>query len=120
MEALFKTLAANVALGCELIAILILAVGALESAWSLVRHFPRIDQPRFIRGIWLRFATRILLSLELTVGADIVRTAISPTWNDIGQLAAIVAIRTVLNVFLERDIEASERLRVMPDADATG
>lgn len=38
------------------------------------------------------------------VAADIVRSAISPTWSDIGQLGAIAAIRTVLNYFLERDI----------------
>ena len=57
----------------------------------------------------LLFATRIVLALELTLAADIVRTAIAPTWNDIGQLAAIATIRTVLNVFLERDIEASTR-----------
>ena len=31
---------------------------------------------------------------------------IAPTWDDIGQLAAIAAIRTFLNYFLERDLEA--------------
>jgi len=35
-----------------------------------------------------------------------VRSAIAPTWNDIGQLAAIAAIRTFLNHFLERDLAA--------------
>ena len=54
----------------------------------------------------LRFASWILLSLEFALAADIVRTAIAPTWDDIGQLAAIAAIRTFLNYFLERDLEA--------------
>lgn len=110
MEALFKIFAEDVALGCEVIAILLLGLGALETAWLLVRRLGRLADPRFLKGIWLRFASRILLALELTVAADIVRTAIAPTWNAIGQLAAIVAIRTVLNLFLERDIEASERM----------
>jgi hypothetical protein len=44
--------------------------------------------------------------LEFALGADIVRTAIAPTWDDIGQLAAIAAIRTFLNFFLERDLDA--------------
>jgi len=36
--------------------------------------------------------------------ADIVRSAMAPAWDDIGQLAAIAAIRTFLNYFLERDL----------------
>jgi len=40
------------------------------------------------------------------MAADIIRTAISPTWTDIGQLGAIAAIRTFLNYFLERDLES--------------
>ena len=41
------------------------------------------------------------------LAADIVRTAIAPSWDDIGQLAAIAVIRTFLNYFLERDLEAA-------------
>jgi uncharacterized membrane protein len=114
LEALFKAFAGDVALGCEVLAILLLALGALETAWSLVRHLSRLGDLRFVKGLWLRFASRILLALELTVAADIVRTAIAPTWSDIGQLAAIAAIRTVLNFFLERDMESSERMGAEP------
>jgi uncharacterized membrane protein len=38
-----------------------------------------------------------------------VRTVIAPTWQEIGQLAAIALIRTFLNFFLERDLEAAGR-----------
>jgi len=34
------------------------------------------------------------LALEFELGADILRTAIAPTWSEIGQLAAIAAVRT--------------------------
>ena len=45
--------------------------------------------------------------LEFALAADLIRTAIAvPTWAGVGQLAAIAAIRTALNYFLERDIEA--------------
>jgi uncharacterized membrane protein len=47
----------------------------------------------------------LLLGLEFELAADIVRTAIAPSWTDIGQLGAIAAIRTFLNFFLEEDIE---------------
>jgi len=59
-----------------------------------------------IRGrvIWLKFATWILLALEFALAADIVRTAVAPTWDDIWKLAVIAVIRTMLNYFLAKDI----------------
>ncbi len=45
------------------------------------------------------------LGLEFLIGADILRTSISPSWQDIGQLAAIVGIRTVLNFFLSKELK---------------
>ena len=59
-------------------------------------------------------ATWLLLALEFELAADVVRTAIAPTWDDVGQLAAIAAIRTVLNYSLEKDIE---KLRVGPSGE---
>ena len=32
----------------------------------------------------------------------------SPTWQEVGKLGAIAAIRTFLNYFLERDLEEAE------------
>ena len=50
------------------------------------------------------------MALELELGADILRTAVAPTWNEIGQLAAIVVLRTALNFFLQKEIDkAAER-----------
>lgn len=46
-----------------------------------------------------------MLGLQFALAADIVRSVISPTWDDLGRLAAIAAIRTFLNYFLEKDIE---------------
>jgi len=60
------------------------------------------------RQVFLRFGMWLILALEFELAADIVRSAISPSWSDIGQLGAIAAIRTVLNYFLERDIKEFE------------
>lgn len=54
---------------------------------------------RLTLGRWLA------LSLELALAADILRSVVAPTWNEIGKLGAIVALRTILNYFLEREIE---------------
>ena len=45
------------------------------------------------------------MGLEFELAADIIRTAITPSWTDIGQLGVIALIRTFLNYFLERDVE---------------
>ena len=54
------------------------------------------------------------LGLEFQLAADIVRTAIEPSWQQIGQLAAIATIRTGLNYFLVGDL----RRNAQPDAVA--
>jgi uncharacterized membrane protein len=61
------------------------------------------------RGIWLKFATWILLALEFALAADLVRTAVAPTWDDIAKLAVIATIRTMLNYFLAKDIASFEK-----------
>ena len=53
----------------------------------------REDYRRYRQGI----GRAILLGLELLVAGDIIRTvAVSPTFQSVGILAAIVAIRTFL------------------------
>jgi len=44
------------------------------------------------------------------LAADILATAIAPTWYDIGKLAAIATLRTALNYFLERELKNNEVL----------
>ncbi len=48
----------------------------------------------------------ILLGLEFLIGADIIATVTAPlTWESVGLLGAIVAIRTILSFSLETEIE---------------
>ncbi|WP_446358414.1 DUF1622 domain-containing protein [Coleofasciculus sp. G2-EDA-02] len=57
------------------------------------------------------------LGLGFLIGASILKTTIAPKWNDIGQLAAIIAIRTVLNYLLLQAItNSSEPLEKSPDS----
>ena len=56
----------------------------------------------------LRLGRWLALALEFELAADILRTAVAPTWNEIGQLAAIVILRTVLNYFLQNEIDKAE------------
>lgn len=56
----------------------------------------------------LMLGKSLAVALEFLLAADILRTAVAPTWNDIGKLAAIAALRTLLNYFLERELKHSE------------
>lgn len=106
MEDTFKSIASYIALGVEAGAVLLILIGASEALCKMLGRFFR---GKFVRGtrkeIWARFGVWLLLGLEFELAADIIRSAISPNWTDIGQLAAIAAIRIVLNYFLEKDIE---------------
>ena len=113
MEELFKNYASLIALGVEAAAVLIIAAGAVEAFISIVRSFfPRVKITGARKGIWLRFGVWLLLGLEFELAADVVRTAISPAWNDIAQLGAIAVIRTFLNFFLEKDLEKYEEREI--------
>lgn len=107
MESALKEVAAAVGLACELAAVLVAAIGAMEAVVRLAMGGRRVVDLPIKRVVWVRFAAWILLSLEFALAADIVRSAIAPTWDDIGQLAAIAAIRTLLNFFLARDLETA-------------
>jgi uncharacterized membrane protein len=109
VEELFKEVAGYIALGVEVIAALVIACGAGQAVFGLLRR-TRPDRLRPFadkKAVWQRFGVWLLLGLEFELAADIVRSAIAPTWEQIGQLASIAVIRTFLNYFLEKDLEKS-------------
>jgi uncharacterized membrane protein len=96
--------------GLELLTALVIIYA---SALALVNYFrdafsksPELKPKLEIR---LALGRSLTVALELLLAADILKTAVAPTWTDIGQLAAIAAIRTLLNFFLERELEKSKR-----------
>ena len=86
----------------------------LEVLRTIIRYlltFFRHD-PVHIRGLRVRLGRSMVMGLEFQVAADILKTALSPTWNDILLLAALIGLRTVLNYLLEyelRTLAADER-----------
>jgi len=105
MEALFREVAAMIALVLEAIAIVLIAFGSVHALLRTARLLVAGSGQVGARRVFLGLARWLVLALEFTLAADVVRTTISPSWQDIGQLAAIALIRTFLNYFLERDLE---------------
>lgn len=112
MVEMFRTASEYVALGLECLSVITIAVGAIEAMYRVAPALRfRLGSHGVRRAAWLSLARWLLLGLEFMLAADIVRTAIAPSWDDIGQLAAIAFIRTFLNFFLERDLDTA---RAMP------
>jgi uncharacterized membrane protein len=95
----------------EILASLVIAVALIQ---FIVAYLKNIRRPHFEhenQNVRIQFGSSLTIALELLLAADILATAIAPTWNDIGQLAAIATLRTALNYFLERELKETGKRR---------
>jgi uncharacterized membrane protein len=83
---------------------LIIGLGLVIAAYAFARAFRQRNDPSYAtegyNGVRLTLARYLALALEFQLGADILSTAIAPSWDQIGKLGAIAIIRTALNYFL--------------------
>ncbi len=106
MDEFFKQWTLYLAVGVEAAAGLVIGLAAIEAtARTLALFFRRVGDAEEIR---LRLGRWLALALEFELAADVLRTAVAPTWDEIGQLAAIIVLRTALNYFLQREIDKSD------------
>lgn len=100
-----KVVIEYLARGVEFAAALIIGVAAIEATFkSVLLFFKRSAPPEQKNEVRLTFARWLAVALEFELAADILNTAVTPTWSDIEKLAAIATLRTALNYFLEREI----------------
>ena len=107
-----KSIAGVVAEFSELIAVVVIVIGTVQAIGAPVSAFVRTKTSVEPLVVFRRFAGWLVLALEFMLAADILKSAISPTWSEIGQLAAIALIRTFLNYSLGHD------LRHTPESNA--
>lgn len=86
----------------------VIMIGAVVAIVKFVAALGRRNINQF-SAVRLTLARFLVLGLEFQLAADVLRTAISPSFEEIGKLAAIAAIRTVLNYFLNREIAQEQR-----------
>ena len=93
----------------SLFSIALLCFGVLLCAYDLLKIFlkryGRTERRRMLQHAKTDLGGFVLLGLELLIVADIIETVIRPTVEDIARLAAIVAIRTVISCFLNKEIK---------------
>jgi uncharacterized membrane protein len=115
LEPILKSISIYLASGVEGFAAVIIGAAAIEATVrALLLFFQPGNPPEAKEAVRLRLGRWLALALEFELAADILRTAVAPTWNEIGQLAAIVVLRTALNYFLQQEIEKAEAKHARP------
>jgi uncharacterized membrane protein len=91
----------------EILAAIVIAIALLQFLYQYIRNLFQPNIETINQSIRIRFGSSLAIALELLLAADILATAIAPTWDEIGKLAAIATLRTALNYFLERELKTS-------------
>ncbi|SHE31070.1 DUF1622 domain-containing protein [Flavisolibacter ginsengisoli] len=92
----------------EVLAAFVIGVALLKFLYKYLRHLFTPNDGITNQTIRIHFGSALTVALELLLAADILATAIAPTWDDIGKLASIAVLRTALNYFLERELKNNE------------
>ena len=89
----------------------IIFTGAVVAFVRFVGEAASRRRPSEFVRVRLGLGRYLALGLEFQLASDVLSTAVAPSFEDIGKLAAIAAIRTALNYFLQREI-AEERRQI--------
>ncbi len=123
---IIKELTLQVSTITEGVAALIIAIAVIEGVFRtllvVLQSFSPSDASSHEakEDVRLRLGRWLALALEFLLAADILRTAVAPSWSEIGQLAAIATIRTALNFFLQLEIDKAEQRKSTPPENRVG
>ena len=95
----------------ESISVLCVALGLFTSLLMAIKFSKNfINFRQYIPALRLQFGSWLALALEFQLGADIVSTTVNPTFQKLGELALLALIRTFLNFFLQKEMQAEEQI----------
>jgi uncharacterized membrane protein len=98
-------LATNAAVDAiDWLALVLIVVGAVEAFFRGLWTMLSSPDGHHERDAWLRLGRWLVAGLTFQLAADVLETAITTSWDEVARLAAIAAIRTFPNYFLERDL----------------
>jgi uncharacterized membrane protein len=95
----------------ETLSVICVSFGLLKTLQFAFSQSRRRDYQPTFNQIRLRFGKWLALALEFQLGADILATTIAPTIEELARLALIAVIRTFLNYFLGKELEAEYALQ---------
>lgn len=86
------------------IGVAVMAYGALMATWHFIEctfHNKKDGLPL----IRIELGKHLALGLEFLVGKDIIESIVRPSWDDLGKLAAIIALRTAVTFMLSWELK---------------
>lgn len=93
----------------EVLAAIVVGYGVMSAFYHVViTSLLKVHRPSDDPTARINLGRRLAIGLEFELGADLLQTAVSPTWNHIGIVGAIIILRSVLNIILEKEIEYLE------------
>jgi len=98
---LFKFLLEAIAVFCIILGIV--KTGQLAIAFNRHHGTNQFSQIRLEFGMWL------VMALEFQLGADILSTTLSSSFDSLGKLGLVALIRTFLNYFLSQELESQKK-----------
>lgn len=104
MEEFVKVFTLSLGSIVEGIAAVVIGSGVIRAIVLFVKGL--ITKANDTLNIRLDLGMTLAVALEFLLAADILRTAVAPTWSDIGKLASIAVLRTLLNYFLDRELKS--------------
>lgn len=112
MEISLRNFLDLLAIGISIISLLIVTYGALIAFLSFLRNefgrFTKQYSATNIRRLRVYLGNYLLLGLELLIASDILKTVLEPSYTELAILGGIVIVRTILSVFLNREIKELE------------
>ena len=94
---------------CQLLALFVIAIGVTKALFIFLKDgLFRSQNPEIFQQSRLAMGYSFSLGLSFLIGATILKTMISSRWDDIARLAAIIAVRTLLNYLLLQAINSSK------------
>ena len=93
------------------IGVAIMMYGAFRVAYDFVKSM--ITGQTHVSRLRIELGKYLALGLEFLIGKDIIGSIVEPTWDDLGKLGAIIVLRTVITIFLSRELkEVEEEIKV--------
>jgi len=110
MEEVAKQITINTSHAVEIIAAFIIGTAILRVLFSYLTFLWVAKKKVSKEELRVQFGSSVAVALELLLGADVLATAVAPSWDDIGKLAAIAVLRTGLNFFLGKELKEIKHL----------
>ena len=88
-------------IGC--VGVLIIFVGSIRALWLFIKK--PIVKNILLSDIRIDLGHYLALGLEFLIAKDVIETLAEPTWEHLGKLAIIIALRSALTMFLAHEVK---------------